>query len=672
MNMYKKIPLLVLLFTVINSFSQKHELGNVTIAELEEKASPIDSSAAAAYLFNVGRTYFEYDGDDGFYIMTEIITKIKIYKKEGYENANQFITYYNNGGRSERVDFSKAITYNLINGKIEKTKLSSSGEFEEKLNKYNSRKKITLPNVKEGSIIEYKVTIKSPFFSNFPEWEFQKEIPVAYSEYTTNIPEYFTYNLHQKGYYNLITENSSKTRSVEYTYVDNSKINFNGDKTGRVRGTLTFKENSVKYSITNVSAIKDEGYVNNVENYQSMILHELAGIRYPNEPYKSFATDWDAVTKNIYENENFGSELKKTGYFEKDIDALLNDVTNPEERLAKVVTYVKSKMYWNKNNAVLCTDGVKKAYQEGKGNAAEINLMLTSMLRYAGFEANPVLLSTRSNGISLFPSRTAFNYAICGVEYQNSIYLLDATTKYSVPNILPIRDLNWFGRLIRKNGTSEQINLTPKMLSKDIVNIICSINNQGEVTGKIREQHYDYYAYVFRETFNPLTKESYVEKLEKRHQGLEIKDYEVLNKEDLGSPITENYSFTSTNSVEIIGDKLYFSPFLYLATTKNPFKQEKREYPVDFVFPTSDRFNVSITIPEGYVVETLPQPKAVSMPNNMGIFKYNISNTEDKIQLVYTFEMNEAIVNPADYEIIKNFYKEMVLKQTEKIVIKKG
>jgi hypothetical protein len=57
-----------------------------------------------------------------------------------------------------------------------------------------------------------------------------------------------------------------------------------------------------------------------------------------------------------------------------------------------------------------------KAYKDKTGNVAEINLMLTAMLRYAGLNANPVLVSTRSNGIAMFPNRTAFNYVIAAVE----------------------------------------------------------------------------------------------------------------------------------------------------------------------------------------------------------------------------------------------------------------
>lgn len=170
----KKIILFAILLGSQFAVSQKRELGEVTIDELKEKVCPIDSSASAAVLFNIGRTYFEYSGDDGFTIVTEIITKIKIYKKEGYEYANHSERFYVGGNGQEKLAYSKAITYNLVNGKIEKTKLNSDGEFTEKSNKFWSRKKITMPNVREGSIIEYKLTITSPYIQNFPDWEFQK------------------------------------------------------------------------------------------------------------------------------------------------------------------------------------------------------------------------------------------------------------------------------------------------------------------------------------------------------------------------------------------------------------------------------------------------------------------------------------------------------------------
>ena len=107
------------------------------------------------------------------------------------------------------------MTYNLVNGKIEKTKLNGDGEFKDNVNKFWSIKKITMPNVKEGSIIEYKYTIKSPFFSNLQDWKFQQTIPVDYSEYKTIIPEYFSYNFYSRGNILLNPKKETKYRTIE-------------------------------------------------------------------------------------------------------------------------------------------------------------------------------------------------------------------------------------------------------------------------------------------------------------------------------------------------------------------------------------------------------------------------------------------------------------------------
>lgn len=98
------------------------------------------------------------------------------------------------------------------------------------------------------------------------------------------------------------------------------------------------------------------------------------------------------------------------------------------------------------------------------------------MLNYAKLNASPILLSTRSNGIPIFPSRNGFNYVIAGVELSNgSVVLLDATNKNAVPNIIPENALNWFGRLVRKNGTSEMVDLYPKKVSLETISILAEL-----------------------------------------------------------------------------------------------------------------------------------------------------------------------------------------------------
>lgn len=658
-----------LLVFVLKTNAQVYKLGKVSVAELEEKAHPKDPSAAAAILFKKGEVRFEYSQEKGFEMVTVVKTRIKIYKKEGYEWANKGIQYYLKGDLEEGVSFSDAITFNLVGGKIEKTKLKSDGEFDEKINKNWGRKKIAMPNVKEGSIIEYEYTIRTPRKSVLKEWFFQTSIPVNHSEFITYIPEYFVYNPNPKGYiYPKVTVDKSQKSiiisSKERSGWKTSKTTFSQDK-------IDYQETKTTYLAENLPAMKAEAFVNNIDNYTASVSHELAMTKYPNSPVEMFSTDWESVAKKIYEDEDFGAELKKTGYFEEDINALIKGLTSQEEKIASIFNFVKTTVKWNDFYGYSCDEGVKKAYKDKTGNVAEINLMLTAMLRYAGLTSNPVLVSTRSNGIALFPNRTAFNYVITAVEINDDLILLDATEKYSIPNVLPSRDLNWSGRLIRKDGTSTEVDLMPKALSKENSNMNIVLGSNGSIDGKIRRQLTNHEALSFRQKHIVTSKDNYLEALENKNNNIEINDYVRENELELVKPIVESYSFKDSKTVEIINDKIYISPLIFLASKENPFKQEVREYPVDFGYPTENKYNINIEIPEGYVVESLPKAMNIATGENIGAFKYIIANEGNKIQVSITENINEAIV-PADfYDVLKDFFQQIVDKQNEKIVLKK-
>ncbi|MFI0490387.1 MAG: transglutaminase, partial [Flavobacterium sp.] len=285
--------------------------------------------------------------------------------------------------------------------------------------------------------------------------------------------------------------------------------------------------------------------------------------------------------------------------------------------------------------------------------------------------ANPVLVSTRDNGIALFPSRTAFNYVIAAIETPQGNVLLDATEKYSLPNILPLRDLNWIGRLIRKDGTSTEVDLMPKEISKVVSNINIVLNSNGTADGKIKRQFVNHKALEFRKENIETAKDTYIEQLEHQNNNIEISDYVRENELDLSKPIVEGFSFKDNKDIEVINGKIYISPMLFLATKENPFKQEVREYPVDFGYPLQNKYNINIEIPDGYIVESMPAAMNIATPENMGSFKFVIANTGNKIQVIITKEINAPIVSADFYEIIKTFYQQMVDKQNEKIVLKK-
>ncbi|MCI9844147.1 DUF3857 domain-containing protein [Flavobacterium pectinovorum] len=629
---------IVLILISINTKAQNYELGKVTIAELEEKVHPRDSSAAAAMLFNKGQVIIYDQG----YSESFMQVKIKVYKKEGYYWSNFQLGVQ--PGKEYNVIITDAYTYNLVGGKIVKTNLKPEGEFIEKTNQYYWNKKIVMPDVREGSIIEFHCKVYGePLYIR--DWSFQKSIPVNYSEFKTTIPDKFIFKKSFKGFF------VPKVKSV----------------TAKTYGTTAME---TTYSEENLPAMKEESFVNNINNYTSGVSFEMEGINVPGIFSKSLSGDWNSVTKTIYEMEKFGLELKKTSYFEDDLKQIILEKKSSDEKITAILNYVQTNIKWNGYNSYACNEGVRKAYQQKKGNTAEINLMLTAMLRYAGLTANPVLVSTRENGIALFPNLAAFNYVIAAVETPNGNVLLDATDKFSMPNVLPLRAINWHGRLIRKSGSSEEVDLIPKKLSESITSMSYVINQDGQISGKARKQMYDHNAVKFRNDSDGVKQDEYLEKCENTNT-IEISDYSRTNEKETLLPAVETFSFAGKDLVEIIAGKMYLNPMLFFAKSSNPFIQENREYPVDFGFPFSERYTINIQIPDGFEVESFPATSGVNMQDNLGIFKFVSVVNEGQIQLSILHQINDAIVPAEKYEMLKEYYKAMIAKETEKIVLKK-
>ncbi len=663
------ITVLCLCFT-ITTFSQNYKFGKVSEEELEEKICSIDSSANAAYLYKYRKSFFEYNKESGFELKTEIHERIKIYNQEGFDFATRQIRLYKSGGTEERISGLKAYTYKLENNKVVGEKLDKSGIFKTEASKYSNQVKFTMPNITSGSVIEYKYEITSPFASNVDEFVFQHSIPIKKVEASFEVPEYYNFKVNTKGFLSITPKVESKRGSIIF----NNKTRSTGPvtQTSFSSSEVEFIKQISRYNLENIPALKKEPYVNSINNYRSSVKYELSYTKFPRSATEYYSTTWEDVVKRIYKSSSFGEELEKTGYFEKDIDALIGAVSNPAERANLIFNFVKSQVKWNGYYGIYADD-VKKAYKNHVGGSGDINLMLTAMLRYAGLNANPVLVSTRSHGIPLFPTREGFNYVVTWLRLpDDSVMLLDATDTYSVPNVLPFRALNWQGRIVAKNSGSGLIDLYPTTKSKNAMTMMVKIDEEGTLEGSYRSVKTNHKALSFRNKYNGADKDAYLEKLENKYGGIEVSDYQVKNDKDLSKPIVESYKFIKESQADIIGDKMYFSPLFYLKTNENPFKLEKREFPVDFGYPSTTSYKLIINIPEGYKIESLPEATAIGLPENMGTFQYKVVGNAKTIQVLVTSKLNQSIISPLYYEALKEYFNKLLQKETEQIVLTKA
>lgn len=666
--------ILLLLLFVSGIQAQNFKFGKVSEEEVLEKVHPLEKEANAAVLYRSVSTRYDYSPNSGFTLITDVHERIKIYNKDGFKWATRELNYYKDASRKEYISGLKGYTYNIIDGKLREEKLKKDGIFEEDKTKYQISTKFTMPAVTEGSVIEFEYSLRSPFVTSIDDILLQYTIPINQIEASVTIPEFFGFKKHSNPRSPLVLNINESNKLFTHT-----SMSVQRDAPGFKAVTHSSQQNKVEYnqkiysfSKSNIPALKEESHIDHLENYAAFMKWELQFTKFPNSPIEDLAATWEGVTKSIYSDGGYDKELSRTNFFEKDLKQLLEGTTNPTEKAMKIYSFVKSKVKWNDYLGSMAENGTNKAYKDGVGNVGDINLMLTAMLKYAGLNANPVLTSTRNNGVPLFPTRNGFNYVVTAVELpDNQMVLLDATDPYASFGELPARAQNWNGRIVKDKDNSDWVNLMPNQQSQSRTTINLQLTEDRKIKGKSISIMNGYYAKSYRENYLNLNTDNYLGILEKDKGNIEISGLETENQKLIGEDIKETFVFELADGVEAINEKLYLKPLLFMAAKENPFKADARSYPIIFDYPAIENKTVNIMVPTGYEVEFLPESAIYQLNQGAGTFKFVTVQNGNFIRIESEVDLKNIVYTPLDYEALKQFYAQMVEKHTEAIVLKK-
>lgn len=646
--MLKKIQFLLCMCIVQCSFSQEVEFGKISKEELLEKSYSKDESANAVVLYKNKNTYFN-SSSGVVSLVTQVHERIKIYNKEGFDYATKTINLYKSRSDKERVSKIKAYTYNLEGSKIVKTELDKDQIFDNEYSYNYDQVKFTLPNVKEGSVIEFKYDIKSPFYWNIDEYRFQYDIPIKKLEAQIRTPKGFKFNQIQKGY-----------------------IRFHPSQTQKTDHRLGMTVDILTYTLADVPALKEENLVNNINNYRAGVMFELVSIEFTGQKPKYFSKTWGDVAKTIGNTDDYKKQLDKTKSFDETLDDVIADKLDNVEKMKSIFKYAKDNINWNGIDGKYFYNGIKKTLKEKKGNVADINLTLVAMLRYAGLNANPLVISTKENLVPFFPTVDRLNYVLAYVVINNKQYFLDATDEFSDINLLPIKDYNGEGILVNNNKMVwKKVGIKRPEPAIGQYVISANLSEEGAIEGSLKSRFKNHNAYKFRQSFKDADLDAFITEREKVFENIEISNYEAKNTDDYNGYVSESFEFYKESGADVIDNKIYIQPLLFLKLVENPFKLDKREYPIDFGHPLEDHYIVNITIPEGYTLESSPKPIVVKIPNNLGEFKYLPKVVGNKILLSAVFEIKDEIMYADSYLFLKEFFNQIINKEAEQIVLTK-
>ncbi len=614
--------------------------GKVDKADLELKECDFEKDANAEVLFDKATVFFS-----DVEIIYERHVRIKIFNENGKKAGDVHIKYYG-GNHNEWVEKLQAQTINNNNGVPEFTKVDKKQIFDKRLDKRRSEISFAFPNLKSGSIIEYQYQVLSQSIGNFPDWSFQGELPTRYSEIEAKVPDV----LHYK---NLVR--------VTLPYAVYLK-----DPQGQLG----------KMALANIPSINDEPHMSSVQDNLQLIQTQLLSYTPGNGVVgTNFLENWTKVGQEIADDDDFGGQFNRKLNGEEEILNHAKTLKTNDQKIEYLFNQVKNTMKWNDGHGIYTEDGTPKAWDKKVGNATEINLMVYHLLKRAGVTAYPILLSTRQNGRinPAYPSLYLFNTSGTYVPIDSAnFYILDATQKSNVYNIVPFYFLNSFGLSIDKDNKKYDVTfIQNNNPAREAILLNADITADGKMKGTAQISSFSYNRLGDIDSYKSEGEKKYIEDLKDGNNDLKITSLKVENMETDSLPLIQNIDF-NLDLTGSDGTYIYFKPNLFTALQSNPFLSEKRMTDIDFGYLPNYTITGNYKIPAGYKVDALPASTRMAMSDQSISFRRLVAENEGTITVRYNIVYRKSIIFKENYEELRAFYKKMYELMNDQIVLKKG
>jgi hypothetical protein len=588
------------------------DFDEVTRADLQMKAYLRDTSADAVYLFDQGT--LEVDLYTGTKYTRHL--RVKIFRKSALEQGD-FRILAPTGALSK----IRGATYNLENGEIIETKISSDDVFKTKVVKGLSLTAIPFRNVKEGSVIDCRYTYSEPYLVT-TNWQFQYPFPVIWSEYFVISQRTFSY--HVRGPFPLTHSNANADRTRNY------------------------------FRMENIPAFHAEPDMPDHEAYQASLVI-------------SREQSWEDVRKSLYSSADVARSFNDRD-IRPYVDSLLRGTVDSLEKVRRISAFIKKRIEWNKKSD-FDYDDPGEVWKRKKGNSGDINALLACMLRMAGFHPHSVMLGTRAYGFIFedTPSKGQFNYQVCLIRVGGHDLLLDATEKLLPYDMLPPRCFNHKGFLL--NGKKfAWIPVEPVRSYKTSVEANLTLGEDGNLEGKGSLIFDGYAAFTSRMTLKKLGDEEY------RKDKIDSTTFSISgieNLDDIAKPLVVHYDLNLAGYATAANGLIYFDPGIFPDRDFFEFREPTRNYPVDFGYILDKTVVCTIAIPPGYELDELPQGKVLSIDNKSATYALNVARFADKVNITWRLKINRTLFQPSEYVALRDFYARVVSKKSENIVFRK-
>ena len=641
---HRLIPVFFLMLLTLSaslSFAQPKPMkwGSVPIEDLKMTGYAADSNALAVVLGEYG----EYEMGPNAEVIVDYHIRVKLLSETAYNDwATVVLTQYKDA-RYRNIEGHTIVLDGR--GKKVKHKLGKKSVFKEKVSDDVERIRFTLPALEPGAVIEYRYKYIANSNVILPEWTFQHSEPTRWSELRTNISHYYHY--------------VSIGTVRQYHIREESETTFDG-----------YSAKIDRWVLKDVPALREEPFITTMKDYRKKLILQLSHY-YTNSGFTSYLRTWPELAADLRGRSYFGKATR--GQKLKQLTSMVTDrYATPDEKVRAIHTYVRKNHVWNGESRLWPDGGLDDILKTPSVSNAGQALIMISMLREAGFDANPVLISTREHGRAkqTYPVLNQFDYLITHAKWGDQSFLLDATQPNVPYSMLPEDALNSVGWMVTASD-NEWIPVKPKVKHQQLNSLAGRLNEDGSVTFSLNSSSAGYKALEMRDEFHEMEDDEFVRTHVLVEEDLySLSDIQYAGIDSLEKTIQVKANLHVDQLGMQAGEMIYFNPHLITDFGDNPFKAEKRTLPVDFGFPRDYVFSMRLELPDSYEVVELPADLSFRLPLKGGAFRRSIQRQGNTLILQSRFTISQATYTPDRYQDLKMMFDRVIAAQSDQIVLR--
>ncbi|MDR8389745.1 DUF3857 domain-containing protein [Aliifodinibius sp. S!AR15-10] len=596
--------LFALLLLTVNGIAQtvnvKKEPPDATFGEIPDSLFQIDSyrqdpSAPYFYAYKDVEISFEED-EKSIVAILDYHVRIKVFDSQAKQASIIAIPYYFQD-EIESIEQIRGYTYQSDGSQVE---LQGEAIRTINLNARYNVKEFTMPEVRDGSVIEYSYRKKRRYIEELPDYYLTHQAPTAIAKATIRYPKYLRYDV-------IPVDFDGEVQHVEQR-IDTSSV-------PKVFAYPRPEPLILHHWIArDVPAVEQESFISSIDDYRGKLKFQLLEFGVPRQHLEN---SWEIVVAQIRRNQNPWEVIEKNTRARELGEQIAAEFETQEQAQDSIFRYLNSQANFSDMQGAFSEVPDDSVLSGTVVNQPAINQTLIAMLQGAGIEAWPLLISTRQYGKinRSFPSYYQFNGLLTYSEINGQRYFMDASFAHSYPNLLPVESYNETGLLLQKERY-EWIELKPANSVFSIsIDMDAELSREGDLSGTISTKQFGYPARLIREkatngsTVNEIMRDAMFD----GYTDVSLENVEIEKLHHHSDTLEMRARFAIEGYATSYQDGFDYRPLVVGSLMSNPFGDEERDLPVTLDAPEKLNLSYELRLPTGYSLGEGTQNRGIQL-----------------------------------------------------------